>query len=61
LTSPVIDLRISKVNCLIDEVTFKNLPRWIQDVRSERGHDIVLVIVGNKTDLERKRLSVNRN
>ncbi len=40
---------------MLDELTYNNLPRWIQDVRSERGHDIVLVIVGNKIDLEKKR------
>jgi Ras-related protein Rab-6A len=41
---------------ITNEITYNNLTKWIQDVRSERGHDIVLVIVGNKIDLEKKRV-----
>ena len=32
-----------------------NTQRWIDDVRSERGPDVLLVLVGNKTDLSAKR------
>ena len=31
------------------------MPKWIDDVRSERGQDTVIVIVGNKTDCEAHR------
>ena len=31
--------------------TFANVGRWIEDVRVERGSDVVIVLVGNKTDL----------
>jgi len=37
------------------ENSFNSLPKWIEDVRNERGHDVILVIVGNKTDLAEKR------
>ena len=29
--------------------------KWIADVRAQRGSDVVLVLVGNKTDLGDKR------
>ncbi|CAG8697179.1 1918_t:CDS:2, partial [Racocetra fulgida] len=29
--------------------------QWIDDVRAERGHDVIIVLVGNKTDLNDKR------
>ena len=29
--------------------------KWVQDVRSERGYDLIMVLVGNKTDLEENR------
>ncbi|MCI22748.1 ras-related protein RABH1b-like, partial [Trifolium medium] len=31
--------------------TFLNTSRWIEEVRSERGSDVIVVLVGNKTDL----------
>jgi Ras-related protein Rab-6A len=36
----------------LDVVSFNNLNKWIEDVRNERGNDVIIVIVGNKTDLE---------
>lgn len=36
--------------------TFTNLKTWIDDVRSERGNDSVIVCVGNKVDLAQKRV-----
>ncbi|PNY01975.1 ras-related protein RABH1b-like, partial [Trifolium pratense] len=35
--------------------TFLNTSRWIEEVRSERGSDVIVVLVGNKTDLVDKR------
>eukprot|EP00929_Paragymnodinium_shiwhaense_P038576 TRINITY_DN20369_c0_g1_i2.p1 TRINITY_DN20369_c0_g1~~TRINITY_DN20369_c0_g1_i2.p1 ORF type:complete len:179 (-),score=37.95 TRINITY_DN20369_c0_g1_i2:219-755(-) len=35
--------------------SFLNTAKWIEDVRSERGPDVVIVLVGNKTDLADKR------
>jgi Ras-related protein Rab-6A len=29
--------------------------KWIEDVRSERGNDVIIVLVGNKADLSDKR------
>ena len=31
------------------------MSRWIDEVRAERGSDVVIVLVGNKTDLVDKR------
>lgn len=38
-----------------NRTTFANVPRWIEDVRAERGTDVVIMLVGNKTDLVDKR------
>jgi len=40
---------------ITSEHSFNSLPKWIEDVRSERGNDVILVIVGNKVDLTEKR------
>jgi Ras-related protein Rab-6A len=34
--------------------SFGNLDKWIDDVRKERGPDANIIMVGNKTDLDRK-------
>ena len=38
-----------------DSKSFQNTRKWIDDVRSERGNDVIIVLVGNKTDLNDKR------
>jgi len=35
--------------------TYSNLKRWINDAKTARGNDVIIVIVGNKIDLEAKR------
>jgi len=35
--------------------SFFNTSKWIDDVRSERGSDVIMMLVGNKTDLNDKR------
>lgn len=32
-----------------------NTQRWIDDVRAERGMEVVIMLVGNKTDISNKR------
>lgn len=39
----------------IDRASFINTSKWIDDVRAERGTDVIIVLVGNKTDLNDKR------
>jgi Ras-related protein Rab-6A len=41
-------------HCL-DAKSFQNTKKWIDDVRAERGNDVIIVLVGNKTDLNDKR------
>jgi hypothetical protein len=31
--------------------SFASVTRWIEEVRGERGNDVVIMLVGNKTDL----------
>lgn len=31
------------------------MQRWVEEVRAERGADVIIVLVGNKTDLVDKR------
>lgn len=38
-----------------DAKSFQNTRKWIDDVRAERGNDVIIVLVGNKTDLNDKR------
>jgi Ras-related protein Rab-6A len=39
----------------LDAKSFQNTKKWIDDVRAERGNDVIIVLVGNKTDLNDKR------
>lgn len=40
---------------MTDRLSFEGVNRWIDDVRTERGEDVIVVLVGNKTDLADKR------
>ena len=40
---------------LLDRASFLNTSKWIEDVRNERGNDVIIILVGNKTDLSEKR------
>eukprot|EP01029_Cantina_marsupialis_P022603 TRINITY_DN5520_c0_g2_i5.p1 TRINITY_DN5520_c0_g2~~TRINITY_DN5520_c0_g2_i5.p1 ORF type:complete len:141 (-),score=24.76 TRINITY_DN5520_c0_g2_i5:233-655(-) len=35
--------------------TFNHLPRWLKEARTHSSKDMVIMLVGNKTDLEHKR------
>ena len=43
------------MSCSTDRASFLNTSKWIEDVRNERGNDVIIVLVGNKTDLSEKR------
>ena len=54
LVSPFINCvkpRLSRT----DRQSFLSTSKWIDDVRSERGTDVIIVLVGNKADLSDKR------
>ncbi|KAI9836611.1 MAG: GTPase Ryh1 [Sarea resinae] len=38
-----------------NRASFQNTRKWVDDVRGERGNDVIIVLVGNKTDLNDKR------
>ncbi|XP_055348928.1 ras-related protein Rab6-like isoform X3 [Paramacrobiotus metropolitanus] len=38
-----------------DATSFQQTSKWIEDVRNERGNDVIIMLVGNKTDLAEKR------
>lgn len=52
-------IRDSSVAVIVYDITnrnsFMNTTKWIDDVRTERGNDVVMMLVGNKTDLSDKR------
>lgn len=52
-------IRDSTVAVIVYDITnvtsFKETCRWIEDVRVERGNEVIMVLVGNKTDLLDKR------
>jgi Ras-related protein Rab-6A len=56
-------IRDSSVAVVVYDITnrasFLNTSKWIEDVRNERGNDVIIVLVGNKTDLaERRQVSL---
>jgi len=52
-------IRDSSVAIVVYDITnrnsFVNTIKWIDDVRNERGNNVVIMLVGNKTDLADKR------
>lgn len=52
-------IRDSSVAVVVYDISnaksFQNTRKWIDDVRGERGNDVIIVLVGNKTDLNDKR------
>lgn len=40
--------------------TFRSVSRWVEDVKNNSNKDVVLVLIGNKTDLPQERV-VHRN
>ncbi|TPX52491.1 hypothetical protein SeMB42_g01392 [Synchytrium endobioticum] len=52
-------IRDSSVAVVVYDITnrnsFMNTSKWVDDVRAERGNDVIIVLVGNKTDLNEKR------
>jgi Ras-related protein Rab-6A len=52
-------IRDSSVAVIVYDITnrtsFLNTGKWIDDVRTERGTDVTMMLVGNKTDLADKR------
>jgi len=35
--------------------SFENAGKWMDEVRQERGDDVIVALVGNKTDMAEKR------
>lgn len=52
-------IRDSSVAVVVYDITsqksFQQTRKWVDDVRGERGSDVIIVLVGNKTDLNDKR------
>ena len=52
-------IRDSSVAVVVYDISslksFQNTRKWVDDVRGERGADVIIVLVGNKTDLGDKR------
>ena len=52
-------IRDSSVAVVVYDLTnrssFQHTSKWIDDVRTERGNDVIIMLVGNKTDLADKR------
>uniref|UniRef100_A0A182KG93 Uncharacterized protein n=1 Tax=Anopheles christyi TaxID=43041 RepID=A0A182KG93_9DIPT len=45
----------SSLQCGVHANSFHQTSKWIDDVRTERGSDVIIMLVGNKTDLSDKR------
>lgn len=42
-----------------NKTSFVNTAKWVEDVRAERGNDVVICLVGNKTDLGNDKRQVS--
>ncbi|CAO3634280.1 unnamed protein product [Mucor hiemalis] len=55
-------IRDSSVAVIVYDISnresFLNTSKWIDDVRAERGDEAIVVLVGNKTDLNEKRFLI---
>lgn len=56
-------IRDSSVAVVVYDVTnrasFLNTTKWVEDVRAERGNDVVICLVGNKTDLGNEKRQIS--
>ncbi|CAK5028432.1 unnamed protein product [Meloidogyne enterolobii] len=56
-------IRDSTVAVVVYDITnansFHQTSKWIDDVRTERGSDVIIMLVGNKTDLTEKRFFIS--
>jgi len=54
-------IRDSSVAVIVYDVSsrasFENSARWISEVKAERGGDVIIALVGNKTDLDGREVS----
>ncbi|XP_032613015.1 ras-related protein Rab-41 isoform X2 [Hylobates moloch] len=52
-------IRDSTIAVVVYDITninsFKETDKWVEHVRAERGDDVVIMLVGNKIDLDNKR------
>lgn len=39
----------------VDKASFNSIPQWINEVRTIRGNETIILIVGNKMDIQDKR------
>lgn len=39
------------MSLFLDTNTFRKASKWIHEVRTERGRDVIIILVGNKSDL----------
>ncbi|KAL1844516.1 hypothetical protein VTK73DRAFT_2378 [Phialemonium thermophilum] len=57
-------IRDSSVAVVVYDVSnaksFQNTRKWIDDVRAERGNDVIIVLVGNKTDLPNREVTTQQ-
>lgn len=51
----VVNFRLFRSLLCSDRASFHSTSKWVQDARTERGADVVIMLVGNKTDLSKKR------
>ncbi|PAV58713.1 hypothetical protein WR25_04008 [Diploscapter pachys] len=57
-------IRDSSVAVIAYDVTnlssFNQIPKWVEDVRAERGNEAIIVLVGNKTDMVSFEMGENK-
>lgn len=59
VTSRSWEMTSMNIILLIGESSFRSVAKWIEDVRTESGTDVVIVLAGNKIDMETSRLIIH--
>merc|ERR1719412_363074 len=49
------------VYAITNKVSFSNVEKWINDVRNERDQEVLIMLVGNKSDLRGNEREVSEN
>ena len=49
---------LQNMSLYADDSSFHHTAKWVEDVRGERGKDVIIMLAGNKSDLDCKRFEL---
>jgi len=57
----ILPVFLSNLYLYLDKATFDSVGSWIKEVKDLKGDDVILVLVGNKADLESQKRAVTKD